>query len=402
MIRSEACFADPMIASSSYQVILLGAIRPRADAVRASVERRLGELGLDPQAIVFIERDIAANWDRRLPVMALFFGDSPITSDPVVLDQLVADSVVIVPIVSLLSRVHQELPPQLHHVNALEYGNSDGGLDRLVSLVLETFRLLRVERRLFISYRREDAHPFAERLYDALDSRGFDVFIDVRSVPPAVDFQSALWHRMSDSDVVVLVDTPGFRASRWTTAELARANATNIQILHLLWPGQTEDASSSFSHFMKLESTDFEGGIIARGEGATTDVLTRICSEVERLRARAIAARHRYLVDNFCDAARDLGMSPAVQPERWIAVARPNGRTLAAIPAVGIPTSDRLNAIFDSVADTTSNTRDLWVIFDNRGLLATWLSHLDWLSTHLPIRAVRMSEAPDRLRELPA
>ncbi|MEW3673962.1 toll/interleukin-1 receptor domain-containing protein, partial [Pseudomonas aeruginosa] len=78
-------------------------------------------------------------------------------------------------------------------------------------------------------------------LYDALDARGFDVFIDVRSVPPAADFQSQLWHRMSDSDVVVLIDTPGFREGRWTAEELARANATNVQILHLLWPGQKED-----------------------------------------------------------------------------------------------------------------------------------------------------------------
>ena len=388
-----------MTASSSYQVFLLGAINPRAETIRKSIERSLSELGLDRRAVTFIEQDIAENWDRRLPAIALFFGGTPIAADPI-LDQIVADSVVIVPIVSSLTLAEQELPPQLRHVNALEYGDDDSGLYRLVSLVLETFRLLRVERRLFISYRREDAQPFAERLYDALDSRGFDVFIDVRSVPPAVDFQSVLWHRMSDSDVVVLVDTPGFRASRWTTAELAQANATNIQILHLLWPGQTEDASSAFSHFMKLEPADFEGDTIAKGEGATTDVLTRICSEVERLRARAIAARHRYLVDNFCDAARDLGMDPSVQPERWIAVTRANGRTLAVVPAVGVPTSDRLNTIFDSIADKKSNMRDLWVIYDNRGLLVTWLAHLDWLNTHLPVRAVRMSEAPDMLRGL--
>lgn len=387
-----------MIASSSYQVILLGAIDPRADTVRTSVEHRLGELGIDPRAVVFIEGGVAASWDRRLPTMALFFGDSAVI-DPVLMNQLIADSIVIVPIVSSRSRVLQELPPQLLHVNALEYGPTGLGLDRLVSLVLETFRLLRVERRLFISYRRDDAQPFAERLYDALDSRGFDVFIDVRSVPPAVDFQAVLWHRMSDSDVVVLVDTPGFRASRWTTAELAQANATNIQILHLLWPGQTEDPSSSFSHFLTLDSTDFLGAI-SKGESVTADALARICSEAERLRARAIAARHRYLVDNFCDAARDLGMTPSVQPERWIAIALSNGRTLAVVPAVGVPTADRLNAIFNAIADAPSNMRDLWVVYDNRGLLTTWLTHLDWLNSHLPIRALRMSEAPAMLRGL--
>ena len=130
------------------------------------------------------------------------------------------------------------------------------------------------------------------------------------------------------------------------------------------------------------------------------DALARICSEAQRLRSRAIAARHRYLMDNFCDAARDLGIIPSVQPERWIAIARSDGSTLAVVPAVGVPTAERLNTIFDALSDTPSSMRDLWVIYDNRGLLTTWLTHLDWLNGHLPIRALRMADVPDMLRAL--
>ena len=118
------------------------------------------------------------------------------------------------------------------------------------------------DRRAHARRARHGAHPAARPRGTRPAHRRagvFDVFIDLRSVPPAVDFQSELWHRMSDADVVVLIDTPGFRESRWTTAELAKANATNIQILHLLWPGQKEDALSSFSHFMTLERSDFLG-----------------------------------------------------------------------------------------------------------------------------------------------
>ena len=332
--------------------------------------------------------------------MAIFLGEASVAFDSSVLQSLVSDSVVIAPVVSSRSRVQIEIPPLLRQVNALEFRNGTVGLARLVALVLETFRLLRKERRLFISYRRDDSQPFAERLYDALDARGFDVFIDLRSVPPAVDFQSELWHRMSDSDVVVLIDTPGFRAGRWTTAELAQANATNIQILHLLWPGQREDSSSAFSHFMPLRTADFRWRWPGKGKNVRTATLTRICAHVEQLRARAIAARHRYLVDNLCDAARDLGMVPLVESEHWISIKLKNGRTLAVVPAVGVPTADRLNVVFNAVGDPS--TRDLWVIYDNRGMLAQWLSHLDWLDSHLPLRAVRMSDAPNVLRTLPA
>jgi len=387
-----------MTASSAYQVLLLGMDDSRASEVKDALSRRVVELGVDPAALLFLSEKAAAKRNRRLPSFGLFFGDSTVATNTVLVADLLADSAVIAPIVSQTDRVSQELPPQLRNINALQY--SPQVVDRVVSLTLETFRLLRAERRLFISYRREDSQPFAERLYDSLDSRGFDVFIDTRSVPPAVDFQAELWHRMSDSDVVVLVDTPGFRTGRWTTEELARANATNIQILHLLWPGQTEDASSAFSHFMKLEPMHFSGAAIDKGGSVTANALSAIYSAVEQLRARAIAARHRYLIDNFCDVARDVGMNPAVQPERWIEVRLPNGRTLAVVPAIGVPTSDRLNAIFDTVADKTSNLRDVWVIYDNRGLLSKWLSHLDWLNAHLPLRAVQMSEVPKLLEAL--
>ena len=149
-----------------------------------------------------------------------------------------------VTVVSNLKHVSTEIPESIRHINAIEAVLPDLNFDYIVSLLLEGFRLLRRERRLFISYKRDDSQAVANQLYDALDARSFDVFIDIRSVPPAADFQAELWHRLSDSDVVILIDTPGFRSSRWTTEELARANATNIQILHRLWPGQPEDSES--------------------------------------------------------------------------------------------------------------------------------------------------------------
>lgn len=382
-----------------YQVLLLGKTDTRSSHFKSFLLDRVAELGVDKAAVLFLDSVTAASRDRRLPAFGVFFGDSAVAVNSATIAELLSDSVVLAPVVTSLDLAAAELPPQLCHINAVEYSSQI--VDRVVSLALETFRLLRAERRLFISYRRKDSQPFADRLYDALDSRGFDVFLDTRSVPPAADFQAELWHRMSDSDVVVLIDTPGFRASRWTTEELARANATNVQILHLLWPGQTEDASSSFSHFMKLDASHFAAADIGRGETVTVNALSDIYSAAERLRARAVAARHRYLVDSFCDAARDFGMNPSLHPERWIEIKRATGRTLAVVPAIGVPTSDRLNAIFDAVADKKTNLRDLWVIYDNRGLLTEWLSHLEWLNTHLPVRVVQMAAVPKLLEGLP-
>lgn len=383
-----------------YQVALLGAADSREFRVREAVHARVTDLGLDADVIQFLRDQEVSSRNPRLPLMAIFFGAEAVAKDSALITELIGESAVIAPVVSSLQRLDQELPPQLRHIQALDFSLQGLGVERLASLVLETFRLLRMERRLFISYRRAEAQPLANLLYDGLDARGFDVFIDTRSIPPAVDFQAELWHRMSDSDVVIIIDTPGFRARRWTAEEMARANATNIQILHLLWPGQREDSASAFSHFLALRRSDFGWGLPGKGGRVRQNTLRRIYAETERLRARAIAARHRYLIDNFCDAARDLGMNPEVQPERWVALPRANGRPLAIVPAVGVPTSDRLNAMFDSIAGSGTASRDVWVVYDNRGVLSHWLAHLDWLDTHLPVRTIRMSHAPAILKTL--
>ena len=84
--------------------------------------------------------------------------------------------------------------------------------------------------------------------------------------------------------------------------------------------------------------------------------------------------------------------------EGWISLDVRPDLTLAVVPAVGVPTSDRINDVFEAITDPSVGTREIWMIYDNRGILSKWLSHLDWLDSHLPIRAVQMSKAPERLK----
>lgn len=197
---------------------------------------------------------------------------------------------------------------------------------------------------------------------------------------------------MSDVDVIVLIDTPGFREGRWTKAELAQANLLGIQTLHLLWPGQKEDSAYAFSHFVNLTPSDFSGPSPGRGATIKESVLMSICDLAEKLRAQATALRYAHLVDNFCDAARDIGLAPAIQPERWISVDLKD-RYLAIVPAIGRLTSEQINIIFNSISSEVT-TRDIWVIYDSRGLHESWITHLQWLDSHLPIRNLCMSKVP--------
>jgi hypothetical protein len=298
--------------------------------------------------------------------------------------------------------VSAALPKSIGHINALSSRYTDADWERIVSLVLENLRLLRSERRLFISYKRSESQSIAIQLYEHFDKAGFDVFLDTRSVPYGSDFQSILWHRMADSDVVVLLNTPDFGASYWTQQELSQANATNIQILHLLWPNVKPDKSSAFSEFYLLEKSSFKGRArLGVSACLSVEAADSIVFKAESLRARALAARHRSLVDNFCDRARDLRSAHvAVQPERYISVELGKDNKIAVVPTIGVPRADRYQEIDDAIRKYDQDANLIWLLYDERGILNTWLSHLDWLDSHLPLRSVKVSKCGEQLKAL--
>jgi len=338
--------------------------------------------------------------DRKKPFIGVFFGHHGAKDDDhPILKDLIEDSVVIVPVVPSLASVSTHIPKSIGHINCLKLSAADGELERLASVLLENFQLLRPDRRLFISYRRIEAQSIAIQLYEKLDAAGFDVFLDIRGVPPAIDFQSVLWHRLADSDVIVLLDTPNFRESRWTRDELARANATSVQILHLLWPGAAPDVTSAFSEFYPLDAAHFvsaeQTGEQARLREAP---LTEVCVRVESLRARALSVRHRNLIDNFCDQARALGKTALVQSSRYISLEFNGSKKIAVVPAVGVPNAARYQQIETAILASGSSYEKIWLLYDERGILETWLEHVNWLNKHLPLVAVRVSEGTARIQ----
>jgi hypothetical protein len=99
--------------------------------------------------------------------------------------------------------------------------------------LLECVGLLPRQRRVFVSYRRDEARQAALQMFDALSSRHFYVFLDTHGITPAEDFQAMLWHRLCDSDVLLMLDTPNYFEGRWTSAEFGRALAKGISVLRI-------------------------------------------------------------------------------------------------------------------------------------------------------------------------
>lgn len=385
-----------------YQIALGGKHQDIGPALTASVNGLMGDLGIAQDRVRFIDlgTEPFSTIDPKAPLVAIFVGDdADHHGDLSFIDKMFEDSITIIPCVSSLGSAATELPSQLAHINA--YAMDDpGGISKLSNLILENLRLLRLDRRLFISYRRLESQTIAIQLYESLDAAGFDVFLDVRSVPIAANFQGVLWQRMADSDVVVLLDTPEFTTSIWGEKEFAQANTTNIQILDVLWPASVEAHASAFSEFLRLKLADFEGsdttGLRAR---LKTDAVRLIIDRAESLRARALAARHRSLVDNFCDRAGEEGLDVTIQPERYLSLILRSGAKVAVVPTIGVPRADRYQDTENAIRKSGFPAKSIWLLYDERGIVDDWLKHLDWLDEHLPLSSVQVSKCTEKMRE---
>ena len=140
--------------------------------------------------------------ERRKAAAAVFFGaaEAPLAN----VESLLRRGVPILPVVSDITRVHDEIPTVLRPLNCLAYNVA--GVQRTTTAPLECAGLLPRQRRVFVSYRRDEARQAALQLFDAFSARLFDVFLDTHGIAPAEDFQTMLWHRLCDSDVLVMLD----------------------------------------------------------------------------------------------------------------------------------------------------------------------------------------------------
>ena len=383
---------------SSYQIAVFSdGAEPHAETLRNTIRRNFNELGIPLALLAFLDDKMVAARDRKAPIVGVYFGltRNPSPASPGLSD-LLKEARMVVPVVPRLTEFSQFVPEDLRVLNGMGLRPEDHDLNRVASVLLEGLSLLRKSRRLFISYRRIETQGIAIQLYELLDAHGFDVFLDSHSIRPGEPFQEVLWHRLADTDVIVLLDSPGFLTSRWTEAELAQANSTNIQILQLIWPSSTLQAAAAFSRPFSLVETDFfdPKDLLSTSARLRDACLNRVAIEVESLRARALAARHAYLVQEFCAEAEAVGLAPRVQPERFILLETKSGNYFVVVPTVGVPDAVRYHEIEDEISRHPKRQGDIILLYDERGIREKWTKHITWLDRHkLQVKSLQVAQA---------
>ena len=111
----------------------------------------------------------------------------------------------------------------------MELKDSDP-IEKLKNFVLRYFGLLDVNRKIFISYKRDDCEGLAKKLYDELNKKNFVPFLDSYVIEPGVIFQDYLKHELADSELMVFINSKDYEQSKWCKEELTAASELQVGI----------------------------------------------------------------------------------------------------------------------------------------------------------------------------
>lgn len=368
---------------SLYELAVLGhpteAQTQELQRLVAQVQDQFG-FGSDEIALQICPASFRPN--RRSCAAALFIGGAAGASFEItaVVDPKI---VPVLPVVSSEKLVSAEVPPSLRGLNCVFLDQVP--MERLFSALLECVGLLPRQRRVFLSYRRAESTAVAVQLFAELSARQFDIFLDTHSISAGVDFQEQLWHQLSNVDVLLMLESPQYFASRWTDAEYGRALAKGIGVLRVQWPDTTPSPVTSTASRAELMAEDF----LADGQ-LSDEAVQRICRQLEAVRSQSHALRTMSLIDAVRIAIEQIeGQVNGVGPGRMMQITLRNGRRLSVQPTLGVPTAMTLQETL-----LRAGHDDCAVVYNHYGMMTSWQEHLEWLAKRVGgSRWVRQSDA---------
>ena len=364
-----------------YQLILLGSDVSIKQDILKQINKELDHFKLPKEFIKIIEsNDLESEYLGNQPVFALYFGDvDGKFKDLETTQKLIKDGTMILPI--YFNEFETDIPCILSNQNGMQYKEFE--INRITNIVLQSFELLRDARKVFISYRRSESASIAIQLFEDLEAHNFDVFLDTHSIEKGEPFQDELWHRMTDCDVIVLLNTPGFLESRWCKEEFAEAGAKQIGIVQLIWPNhqiKKIDKSSHISYPIQLTEDNFVDKVYDNKSKFLSNCIEKIIQEVESVRARNLVARQDNLITEFRNIAEKNGRVVTVQPEKLLTEDLPGGKRIIYIPAIGIPQSTSYQSAEIKKELLGYDEVSIRLIYDDLRIRDKWLKHLDWLN----------------------
>lgn len=375
-----------------YELAVLGAATEQErESLRSTLADLLSDFGLSVGEDVIIHTSATvADRNFRAAFAAVYIGGEANQSELEAAAAIANASQPLIPVLRKNGDFARDIPTFLQAANGVRLSDDDLDLRVLAAAMLECIGLLRRQRRVFVSYRRPEARSAALQLHDLLSSKGFDVFLDTHDIRPGDPFQDVLWHRLCDSDVMVMLDTPTYFESKWTRQELGRALAKEIHVLRVIWPDHKPTRMMDLSETIYLDPEELRGA-----DGPLVDkAAEQIALAVESLRSRSLAARYMSFTGKLRADAQKVGASVnGIGAHRAISITLMNDKKIWVYPVVGVPTAETLNDVAEKAR--LADVRGVPVlVYDSIGIREPWAAHLKWLDDNITVvRSMKLAEA---------
>jgi hypothetical protein len=375
-----------------YQLVFLGDISNGAcNEIRTRFYEKVSEMGLLNDAFVDIyNSNFVTDYQNKQPSFVYYFGKRDHHDKDVdILATLMANGDAIIPVYFHEGDFYEEIPEQAWKMNGKMY--TPGKVNTFVNYALEALRLLRQNRKLFISYRRNESTGIANQLFDALVRCNYDVFLDTYSIGAAKNFQEELHHRLSDCDILIQLYTNEFMESPWCREEITAANQKQIGVIELVWPGVALDMHNHLCEPMLLKEDDFTTSSTDPLSRLQDNVVELLSHKVESVRARNMAARQDGLVGEFIKEALKVDKS-LVQEYKYLVERKDDGDVNVFIPAVGVPQSYDCYESLQFKELLRNPKTKIHLIYDDLRIKKRWIEHLDWLNVSLEVKTIKKKD----------
>ncbi|SDG83337.1 MULTISPECIES: toll/interleukin-1 receptor domain-containing protein [unclassified Duganella] len=356
-----------------YELAILGKATPEIVAeLRQQLVDKLAELNfkLDDDVSLFVgDPDGFTPSGERCSAALCFAVDAEHEES---VKRLMGRGIPVIPVA--VGKGFEGFPASIAALNGMFWDKA--GVRTVVMALLECVTLLPRQRRVFISYRRDESTEAALQLYAELSARQFDVFLDTHDIQPGKHFQDMLWQRLCDCDVLLFLDTQKYFDSRWTDAEFGRATWRGIPLVRAAWPSVQLNPRAQLATSVQLDAPDFP----AQPGQLSGLAIKRICDSVEDVRTQSVTTRFQLLISTLkASVERGQGKLEGLSLRRSLTVTTPTGKRIAVYPSLGVPTSYTL---FD--ATRGDHAPPSAVVYDDTGVEEQeWKDHMDWISSHV-------------------
>lgn len=372
-----------------YQLVLIGENEELFKSLQLQLQKSFDELKIVVDLLKIIREDNIEEYSGGQPAFVIYAGHKNdfTNNQKEIIEKQKLDGNIILPVFD--KSFTNEIPDFLSNQNGVTF---NGNIVKISNIILEGFELLRKNRKLFISYKRSESSNIAIQLYEFLEKNNFDVFIDTHSIDKGEEFQEELWHRMTDCDLILMLNTKEFLKSDWCKQELDKAHVKRIGIVHLLWPDCDFEDFAHLAFSLKLQDSNFDKPLfsdLTKGR-LKKDILPEILNLVESSRARNLASRQDALITDFTQAANDNKQEVNLQYSRYITQELENGKLKIYIPTIGIPQSINCHNSQKLIEKIESKKiESITLIYDEMSIRNYWLEHLDWLNNYLEIKTLK-------------